>query len=179
MGLARTFSAVVMGVRAHIVEVEADLSQGLPGLSIVGLPDTALNEARDRVRAAVVNSGLKWPNVKITVSLSPAWLPKRGSGLDLAIALAILAADAQLPVQEVGKLLSLGELGLDGRVRPRPVHWRLPCVAALEQSGAIGDCSGFIGLCVSAGSSWTRCCRGAKPACTGRPPPRGAGIRCG
>ena len=151
MGLARTFSAVVMGVRAQIVEVEADLSQGLPGLSIVGLPDTALNEARDRVRAAVVNSGLKWPNVKITVSLSPAWLPKRGSGLDLAIALAILAADAQLPVQEVGKLLSLGELGLDGRVRPAP--------GALATALALRRSNSPVPSAIAAGSSDCVCLR--------------------
>ncbi len=118
MVLAHTYSAVVIGVQAHIVQVEADLSQGLPGLSLVGLPDPALNEARDRVRAAVVNSGLRWPATRMTVSLSPAWLPKRGSGLDVAIALAILAADGQLPAPEAARLVALGELGLDGRVRP-------------------------------------------------------------
>jgi magnesium chelatase family protein len=118
MGLARTYSAVVVGVRAHIVEVEAHLSAGLPSLTLVGLPDTSLNEARDRVRAAMVNSGLKWPDCRITVGLSPAWLPKRGSGLDVAIALAILAADGQVPHEIVTSLVSLGELGLDGRIRP-------------------------------------------------------------
>lgn len=118
MVLAHTYSAVVIGVHAHIVQVEADLSQGLPGLSLVGLPDPALNEARDRVRAAVVNSGLKWPGTRMTVSLSPAWLPKRGSGLDVAIAVAILAADGQLPAPEAARIVALGELGLDGRVRP-------------------------------------------------------------
>ncbi len=118
MGLARTYSAVVVGVKAHIVEVEAHLSPGLPSLTLIGLPDTALNEARDRVRAAMVNSGLKWPDCRITVGLSPAWLPKRGSGLDVAIALAILAADGQVPGEVVARLVSLGELGLDGRLRP-------------------------------------------------------------
>lgn len=118
MGLARTYSAVVVGVRAHIVEVEAHLSAGLPSLTLIGLPDTSLNEARDRVRAALVNSGLKWPDCRITVGLSPAWLPKRGSGLDVAIALAILAADGQVPHEIIARLVSLGELGLDGRVRP-------------------------------------------------------------
>ena len=117
MGLARTYSAVVVGVRAHIVEVEAHLSPGLPALTLVGLPDTSLNEARDRVRAAIVNSGLKWPDCRMTVGLSPAWLPKRGSGLDVAIALAILAADGQIPSNGVANLVALGELGLDGRIR--------------------------------------------------------------
>ena len=118
MGLAHTYSAVLVGVQAHIIQVQADVGQGLPGLALVGLPDSALNEARDRVRAAVVNSGLKWPDKKVTVSLSPAWLPKRGSGLDVAIAIAILAAHGQLPVAEVSRILALGELGLDGSIRP-------------------------------------------------------------
>ncbi|MFA7265474.1 MAG: YifB family Mg chelatase-like AAA ATPase [Candidatus Nanopelagicales bacterium] len=118
MGLAHTYSAVLVGVQAHIIQVQADVGPGLPGLALVGLPDSALNEARDRVRAAVVNSGLKWPDQKVTVSLSPAWLPKRGSGLDVAIAIAILAAHRQLPASEVSRVLALGELGLDGSIRP-------------------------------------------------------------
>lgn len=118
MAVGRTFSAVVVGVRARIVEVEANLSAGLPGLSIVGRPDPSVNEARDRVRAAVLNSGLKWPEHKITVGLSPASLPKRGSGLDVAIALAILAADRQIPADSVQRSVAIGELGLDGRIRP-------------------------------------------------------------
>lgn len=118
MALAHTYSAVLVGVQAHIIQVQADIGAGLPGLSLVGLPDSALNEARDRVRAAVVNSQLKWPNHKITVSLSPAWLPKRGSGLDVAIAIAILAADNQIPAFEAARIVALGELGLDGSIRP-------------------------------------------------------------
>lgn len=118
MGLAHTYSAVLVGVQAHIIQVQADLGAGLPGLSLVGLPDSALNESRDRVRAATINSGLKWPSKKMIVSLSPAWLPKRGSGLDVAIALAILAADGQLPALDVARIVALGELGLDGSIRP-------------------------------------------------------------
>lgn len=118
MALAHTYSAVLVGVQAHIIQVQADIGAGLPGLSLVGLPDSALNEARDRVRAAVVNSQLKWPNHKITVSLSPASLPKRGSGLDVAIAVAILAADRQIPTYEASRIVALGELGLDGTIRP-------------------------------------------------------------
>lgn len=132
MSLARTYAAVVLGVRAHLVEVEAHLTTGLPGLSIVGLPDASLNEARDRVRAAIVNSGLKWPNSRITVGLSPAWLPKRGSGLDVAIALAILAADAQIPAETVCGSVALGELGLDGRIRP--VAGALAAAVAVRRS---------------------------------------------
>ncbi len=118
MSLARVHGVVVSGVEAHVVEVEAHLSAGLPGMSIVGLADTAVGEARDRVRAAVLNSGARWPERRITVGLSPASLHKRGSGLDLAIATAVLAADGQLPAEDLGDAILFGELGLDGRVRP-------------------------------------------------------------
>ncbi len=84
MSLARAWSVSLVGVEGHLVEIEVDLAQGLPGLTMVGLPDTALQEARDRIRAAIVNSGESWPSRRITVGLSPASLPKRGSGFDLA-----------------------------------------------------------------------------------------------
>jgi magnesium chelatase family protein len=118
MSLARAHGVVISGVDAHLVEVEAHLSSGLPGMSIVGLADTAVGEARDRVRAAVLNSGARWPQARITVGLSPASLHKRGSGLDLAIASAILAADGQIPAEPLEDVILFGELGLDGRVRP-------------------------------------------------------------
>lgn len=118
MSLARTYGVVISGVEAHVVEVEAHLSAGLPGMSIVGLADTAVGEARDRVRAAVLNCGARWPERRITVGLSPASLHKRGSGLDLAIATAILAADGQVPREAGDGAILFGELGLDGRVRP-------------------------------------------------------------
>jgi len=84
MTLARSWSVTLVGLDGHVVEVEADIAQGQPGLAITGLPDAALNEARDRVRAAVVNSGYPWPQRRVTLGLSPAALPKRGSGFDLA-----------------------------------------------------------------------------------------------
>lgn len=84
MSLARAYGVVIAGVEAHVVEIEAHLSSGLPGMGIVGLADTAVGEARDRVRAAILNSGARWPQARITVGLSPASLHKRGSGLDLA-----------------------------------------------------------------------------------------------
>lgn len=84
MALARSHCVALLGLDGHVVEVEADLAQGIPGLAITGLPDAALNEARDRVRAAVVNSGHPWPNRRVTLGLSPASLPKRGSGFDLS-----------------------------------------------------------------------------------------------
>ena len=87
MPLARTYSVALIGVTGQVVEVEADIANGLVGMILVGLPDTALREARDRIRAAIANSGEEWPQRKITVGLSPASLPKRGSWFDLAIAI--------------------------------------------------------------------------------------------
>jgi magnesium chelatase family protein len=87
MALARTYSIALVGVQGHVVEVEVDITNGLPATILVGLPDTALREARDRIRAAISNSGEQWPQRKITVGLSPASLPKRGSWFDLAAAL--------------------------------------------------------------------------------------------
>src|ERR1700677_2847495 len=97
MPLARAFSVALVGVKGHLIEVEADITNGLPATILVGLPDTALREARDRIRAAILNSGEKWPQQKITVGLSPAALPKRGSWFDLGIAMGILAAAGAVP----------------------------------------------------------------------------------
>ncbi len=132
MTLARTYSVTLVGVRGHLVEVEADIASGLPATIVVGLPDTALREARDRIRAAILNSGQSWPNSKITVGLSPASLPKRGSGFDVAIAVAILAADKAVPAPALDGKVFLAELGLDGRLRP--VHGVLPAVLAAGDS---------------------------------------------
>jgi magnesium chelatase family protein len=133
MALARTYSVALVGVRGHLIEVEADIASGLPATILVGLPDTALREARDRIRAAIVNSGESWPNSKITVGLSPATLPKRGSGFDLAIAVAILAAAEAVPVDALAGKVFLAELGLDGRLRPVPGV--LPAVVAAADAG--------------------------------------------
>ena len=123
-----------MGVQGHLVEVEADLGQGVPSYSLVGLPDTSLSESRDRVRAAVVNSGQPWPSTRrITVNLSPASLPKRGSSFDLAIAAAVLAAQSAVPAGVFDRTVLMGELGLDGRVRP--VRGVLPAAAASVHAG--------------------------------------------
>jgi magnesium chelatase family protein len=135
MPLARSWAVALVGVEGHLVEVEADLADGLPGVSLVGLPDTALHEARDRVRAAVVNSGHVWPSRRITLGLSPAALPKAGSGFDLAIAAAVLAAAGVLPAQELHRRVLLGELALDGRVRPVPGV--LPAVLSASRRGPV------------------------------------------
>jgi len=133
VALARSRSVALVGVEGHLVEVEADIATGLPGFTMVGLPDTALQEARDRVRAAVVNSGEAWPGRKITIGLSPATLPKRGSSFDLALAPTILAASGELPPAALADVALLGELGLDGRARP--VRGVLPAAAAAARAG--------------------------------------------
>jgi magnesium chelatase family protein len=133
MGVARTLSVGLLGLRGHVVEVEADLAQGLPGLVITGLPDTTLGEARDRLRAAVGNSGLTWPTRRITIGLSPAWQPKYGSGFDLAMAAAVLCADGTLPAAALEGTVLLGELALDGRVRA--VRGVLPAVLGASRAG--------------------------------------------
>ncbi len=133
MPVARTHAIALVGVEGHPVEVEADIQNGLPGLLLVGLPDTALREARDRIRAAIVNSREQWPQRRITVGLSPASLPKRGSGFDASIAVAILAAAGAVPAASIDGVAFVGELGLDGQLRP--VRGVLPAVAAAAASG--------------------------------------------
>ncbi len=117
-GLARTRGAVVNGIDGQLVEVEAHIGSGLPAMTIVGLPDTAVSESRDRARAAVANSGAKWPKHRITVGLSPASVHKRGPSLDLAVAISVLAATEQVPRDIASSTVMIGELALDGRLRP-------------------------------------------------------------
>ena len=133
MPVARTHSIALVGVEGHAIEIESDIENGLPGLLLVGLPDTALREARDRIRAAIINSGERWPQRRITVGLSPASLPKRGSGFDVGIAVSILAAAGTVPVAAIEGVTFVGELGLDGRMRP--VRGVLPAVAGAAAAG--------------------------------------------
>jgi magnesium chelatase family protein len=131
--VARTRCVALLGVEGRLVDVEVFVANGVPGCTIVGLPDTTLHEARDRVRAALLNSGEAWPNRRTLINLSPADLPKRGSHFDLCIAVALVAAAEGLPTGWSDGLLLLGELGLDGRVRPVPGV--LPAVLAAVRSG--------------------------------------------
>jgi magnesium chelatase family protein len=133
MSYAKTLSVGLVGLVGHLVEVEADLAKGLPGLVLSGLPDTALSEARDRVRAAIANSGEAWPTRRITVNLLPAMLPKQGSSFDVAIAIALLIGAGELPAAPFHDAVLLGELGLDGTVRP--VRGVLPMVHAAARAG--------------------------------------------
>jgi magnesium chelatase family protein len=131
--VARTHSIALVGVEGYPVEIETDIANGLPCLLLVGLPDTALREARDRIRAAIINSHEQWPQRRVTVGLSPASLPKRGSGFDVGIALSILAAAGAIPGAAIDGVAFLGELGLDGRLRP--VRGVLPAMAAAAGAG--------------------------------------------
>jgi len=133
MALGRTWSVSLLGLRGAVVEIEADLSSNLPAFVLIGLPDAALGEAKDRVRAAATNSGCGLPNRKITVNLSPAALPKHGSGFDLGIAMAALAAAGSVSPESIERVLHLGELGLDGRLRP--IDGILPGVLAASRAG--------------------------------------------
>ncbi|NUR98012.1 MAG: YifB family Mg chelatase-like AAA ATPase [Kribbellaceae bacterium] len=117
MALAHTWSVALVGLEGHLVEVETDISQGLPKTTLIGLPDASLTEARDRVRAAVVNSGERFPDRKITIGLSPATLPKTGSHYDVAIALSLLTAAGVVDHRALRQTAIIGELGLDGRIR--------------------------------------------------------------
>ncbi|MFC1656757.1 YifB family Mg chelatase-like AAA ATPase [Patescibacteria group bacterium] len=116
MALAKIFASALLGLEAHPVEVEVDISTGLPGFLIVGLPDKAVEEARERVRSAIKNSGAKMPDRKITVNLAPADLPKVGPAYDLGIAVGILLASGQLDFDS-NKYLFIGELALSGDLR--------------------------------------------------------------
>ncbi|MFF5028180.1 YifB family Mg chelatase-like AAA ATPase [Streptomyces collinus] len=133
MGFARTCSVALVGVEGVVVEVQADLEPGVAAFTLVGLPDKSLTESRDRVRAAVVNSGGEWPQKKLTVGLSPASVPKAGSGFDLAVACAVLGAAERIDPRILADLVMIGELGLDGRVRP--VRGILPAVLAAAEAG--------------------------------------------
>ncbi len=133
MAVARTSAVALVGLTPSVVDVEADISPGLPGFWVIGLPDAALGESRGRVRAAASNSGLPVTSRKLTVSLSPAALPKHGGGFDLAIALAALAAAGDVPAESVASMVHVGELGLDGRVRPTPGV--LPSVIGAVRAG--------------------------------------------
>lgn len=132
MSLARCRSVVLQGIAARRVDVEVHLG-GMPGFVLVGLADTSVTEARDRVRAAVLSSGESWPQQRITANLSPASLPKHGTHFDLALALAILAAAGAVPPDSTAEAVVMGELGLDGRVRAVPGV--LPAVVAGVASG--------------------------------------------
>lgn len=131
MSFSRTFSVALVGLTGHLVEVEADISSSLPSFVILGLPDTSLNESKDRVRSAAKNAGLGLPQRKLTINLTPATLPKRGSCFDLAMVVAALQAEKEL--KPSGRTVFIAEVGLDGSLRPVPGI--LPSVKAAVDAG--------------------------------------------
>ncbi|WP_033437635.1 YifB family Mg chelatase-like AAA ATPase [Saccharothrix sp. NRRL B-16314] len=133
MALARTWSVALSGVDGVPVEIEADVGVGTVKTQLLGLPDAALHESKDRVKAAVRNSGHDWPSQRVTLGLSPATLPKNGSGYDLAIACVVLAAAQAIPGDRLADTVLLGELALDGRVRT--IRGVLPALMAARRAG--------------------------------------------
>ena len=134
MGLARSRSVALVGVDAHLVDVEVDIGQGVPEFTLTALSDRVLGQVKHRVRSAITNSGEKWPTRRTTVSLSPATVPKSGSRFDLAIAATLLAAAEALPAERLSSWVVIGELDLAGRVRA--VTGVLPSVIGAYRAGA-------------------------------------------
>src|SRR6185295_18322383 len=131
--IAKVFSAAVIGLDAEPIEVEADVTNGLPATIVVGLPDTAVQESRERVKTAIKNSGSGYPLTRVSVNLAPADVPKLGTHFDLPIALAILSASEQVSFEPKEKMF-LGELSLDGTLRP--VHGVLAVAMKAKHFGA-------------------------------------------
>ncbi len=134
--IAKVLSSAVIGIDAYLLDVEVDISLGLPIFSIVGLPDLAVKESKDRVRAAIKNIGLDFPVKKITINLAPADIKKEGSAFDLPIAIGILVAEGIIPKEKIKELLIAGELSLDGRVKP--IRGALSIAVAAKNAGMSG-----------------------------------------
>jgi len=134
--LFRTLSGTVLGVEAHLIDVEVDLSRGLPAFNVVGLPDTAVKEARDRVRAAIKNSGFDFPMKRITVNLAPADLKKEGATFDLPMAVGILGAMGAIEEGKTKGLMMAGELSLNGDLKP--IKGVLPLALGAKKGGVRG-----------------------------------------
>ncbi|MBU1906065.1 MAG: YifB family Mg chelatase-like AAA ATPase [Candidatus Omnitrophica bacterium] len=130
--LSKVFSFGLLGIDAYPIEIEVDISNGLPALTLVGLADTAIRESKERVRSAIKNSGFNWPIGRITVSLAPSDIKKEGAAFDLAIALGILSATGQLNSKSIKEYHILGELSLDGSLRP--IRGTLPICIAMSKS---------------------------------------------
>lgn len=141
--LARVFSCTVLGIQGIPLEVEVDIHRGMPHFDIIGLPDPSVKEARERVRAALRNSGFEFPYERVTVNLAPADLKKEGPGFDLAIAIGLLAASRQIPYnEELRKAVLVGELSLDGALRPVP--GTLAMAAAIAGSGRLSGSTFYL-----------------------------------
>lgn len=134
--LAKVLSSAVLGIDAYLVEVEVDISQGLPTFTTVGLPEASVKESKERVKSAIKNCGYRFPDDRITVNLAPADIKKEGTGFDLPMALGILAATRIIPQDAISRYLIMGELSLDGRIKP--VRGSLPMALAAKAAGYKG-----------------------------------------
>jgi magnesium chelatase family protein len=134
--IAQILSSAIIGIDAYLVEVEVDIAFGLPTFTTVGLPETAVKESKERVKAAITNSGYTFPDDRITVNLAPANIKKEGTGLDLPIALGILTATKNIEQSAISSYLIMGELSLDGRIKP--VYGSLPMAMAAKKAGYRG-----------------------------------------
>jgi magnesium chelatase family protein len=131
--LSRVLTSAVIGIDAYVMEVEVDISRGLPAFTTVGLPEASVKESRERVKAAIQNNGYSFPDDRVTVNLAPAHIKKEGTGFDLPIALGILSATGVIPREDAPRRLVLGELSLDGRIKP--VFGSLPMAIAAKKAG--------------------------------------------
>ncbi len=134
--LAKVLSSAVIGIDAFLVEVEVDITSGLPTFTTVGLPEASVKESKERVKSAISNSGYTFPDDRITVNLAPAHIKKEGTGFDLPIALGILTATQIISQNIISRYLVLGELSLDGRIKP--VKGSLPMALAAKSAGYEG-----------------------------------------
>ena len=134
--LAKVLSSAVIGIDAYLVEVEVDITPGLPSFTTVGLPEASVKESKERVKSAINNSGYTFPDDRITVNLAPANIKKEGTGFDLPMALGILAATKIIPQEILSRHLAMGELSLDGRIKP--VRGSLPMALAAKSAGYSG-----------------------------------------
>ena len=133
MAIGSALSVGLIGLKAFIVQIQAFVSPGLPYFSIIGLPDTSLSEARERVKSACQASGFKWPETRVTVNLSPASMPKKGSSHDLAIAASVLSAAGAIAHDCLAGTIVLGEVNLDGTVLP--INGLLPIMLHAREQG--------------------------------------------
>lgn len=131
MIIGNALSVGLLGLKAFTIQLQAFISSGLPGFSIIGLPDTSLSEARERVKSAYMSLRCEWPDTRLTVNLSPASMPKSGASYDLAIAASILSARGIIPLSELENTIILGELNLDGSVLP--IQGMLPIALYAKQ----------------------------------------------
>ena len=166
--LARARTFTIEGLQTRPVTVEVDIRAGLPAFTIVGLAGAAVREARDRVRAAILNSGYEFPERRITANLAPADIPKVGPGLDLALACAVLAASGQLSAEPLERHALFGELSLDGEVRP--CHGTLAIAQAAREEGT---CMRY-----PRGRASARGCACGRPPCDGCRAPLRALCTC-